>query len=195
MFTLSNDVSLYLRQQIAPTGGEVRLQSSLRRLDQFTPDNLTWYSQPITVQYIQPLFSYNAARWDKKIEPHMFEAAKVEYIEAMEDVTILAASYFWGLALAELNRDNAVRNHENSRRLYRIARERYNIGSMSRGEVMQLELRALWDNEEEWHIAAEPLQKQKPAQLKPKAAQPKTSSRDRNRDRARQKNSQSGQTH
>ncbi len=146
VFTLSNDLSLYLRQRIALTGGEILLRSSLQRLDQFAPDNLTWYSQPITLQYIQPLFSYNAARWDKRIEPHTYEAAKVEYLEAMEDVTIRAASYFWNLAMAELNRDNALRNHADSRRLYRIARERHNIGSMSRGEVMQLELRALQDS-------------------------------------------------
>ena len=146
VFRLTNDVSLYVRQMIAATGGTLSVESSLERRDQFKPDNITWYSQPITLQYIQPLFSYNAARWDKKIEPQNFEAAKLEYLESMEDVTIRAAGYFWGLAMAELNRENAVRNHENSRRLYRIARERYNIGSMSRGEVMQLELRTLQDS-------------------------------------------------
>jgi outer membrane protein TolC len=146
VFRLTNDLSLYVRQMISATGGTLSVESSLERRDQFKPDNITWYSQPITLQYIQPLFSYNAARWDKKIEPQNFEAAKLEYLEAVEDVTIRATGYFWGLAMAELNRDNAVRNQENSRRLYRIARERYNIGSMSRGEVMQLELRALQDS-------------------------------------------------
>ncbi len=146
VFTLGNDLSLFLRQKIALTGGEIRLQSALQRLDQFSPDNLSWYSQPITLQYIQPLFSYNAARWDKKIEPQTFEAAKVEYLEAMEDVTVRAASYFWGLAMAELNRDNATRNYENSRRLHRIAQERHKLGATSRSEVLQLELRALQDS-------------------------------------------------
>jgi outer membrane protein TolC len=146
VFTLENDMSLYLRQRISATGGEIRLQSSLRRLDQFSPDNLTWYSQPVTLQYIQPLFSYNAMKWEKKIAPQEYEAAKLEYLEAMEEVTIRAASYFWSLAMAELNRDNAVKNHENSKRLYRIAQERFNIGTISRSEVLQLELSALQDS-------------------------------------------------
>jgi outer membrane protein TolC len=146
VFTFENDVSLFLRQRIAATGGEIRLQSSLRRLDQFSPDNLTWYSQPITLQYIQPLFTYNAMRWEKKIAPQEYEAARVEYLEAMEEVTIRAASSFWSLAMAELNRDNAVNNHENSTRLYRIAQERLKLGTMSRNEVLQLELSALQDS-------------------------------------------------
>lgn len=60
VFTLGNDVSLYMRQRISATGGEIRLQSYLQRFDQFAPDNLTWYSQPIALQYIQPLFSISA---------------------------------------------------------------------------------------------------------------------------------------
>lgn len=144
--TLGNDAALFIRQKISATGGEITLRSSLRRLDQFAPDNLTWYSQPITLTYIQPLFGYNAYKWSKRIEPHNFEAAKLEYLERMEGVTIQAVTYFWNLAMAALNRDIAVANHKNSKQLYRIAEERYKIGSIKRDEVLQLELRVLRDS-------------------------------------------------
>ncbi len=146
VFTLSNDVSLYIQQNISATGGTLQLSSSLQRLDQFSPDNITWYSQPITLIYLQPLFSYNAMKWDKKIEPHNFEAARIEYIESMENITIVAAGYFWALAMAELDRDMAVANFENSKRLYRIAGERYKIGAVARDQVLQIELRKLQDS-------------------------------------------------
>jgi outer membrane protein TolC len=146
VFTLSNDLSLFIRQKISATGGELSLRSSLQRLDQFSPDNLTWYSQPITLTYMQPLFGYNAYKWSKRIEPHNFERAKLEYLENMEDVTILAAEYFWNLAMAELNHEIAVGNYDNSKRLYRIAEERHKIGSITRNEVIQLELRVLNDS-------------------------------------------------
>ncbi len=146
VFTLGNDMSLYLRQKISATGGELQLSSSLRRLDQFAPDNLTWYSQPITLTYMQPLFGYNSYKWAKRIEPHNFERAKLEYIEAMESVTIVAVDYFWGLAMARLNRDIDTGKYENSKQLYRIAEERYKIGSIKRDEVLQLELRVLNDS-------------------------------------------------
>jgi outer membrane protein TolC len=125
VYTLSNDVSLYVQQRISATGGTVSLSSSLRRLDQFNPNNLTWYSQPITLTYMQPLFGFNAYKWSKKIEPHNFERAKLEYLESMESVTIQAVNYFWGLAMAKLNLDIARSNYDNSKQLYRIAQERY----------------------------------------------------------------------
>jgi outer membrane protein TolC len=146
VYTLSNDLSLYVQQKIAATGGTLSLSSSLRRLDQFRPDNLTYYSQPISLSYMQPLFGYNSFKWSARIEPHVFERAKVEYIEAMESVTVQAVGYFWGLAMAKLNLDIAEGNHEDSRRLYRIAGERHKIGSIGRDEVLQMELRVLNDS-------------------------------------------------
>ncbi len=146
VFTLSNDLSLYLRQNISATGGTVSIRSSIQRFDQFNPDNLTWYSQPITLEYTQPLFSYNSMKWDKKIAPHNIEAARLEYIENMESVTITAAGYFWSLALAELNRDIDRDNYENSKRLHRIAQDRYEIGALPRDQVLQMQLRVLTDS-------------------------------------------------
>lgn len=146
VYTLSNDLSLYVQQKISATGGIVSLSSSIRRLDQFKPNNLTYYSQPVTLSYIQPLWTFNAYKWSKKIEPHNFEKAKLEYLEAMENVTIQAVSYFWGLAMAELNYDIAVGNYENSKRLYRIAQERYKLGSIKKDEVLQMELKVLNDS-------------------------------------------------
>jgi outer membrane protein TolC len=146
IFTLSNDLSLYIQQKISATGGTVSLRSSLQRFDQFSPDNLTWNSRPITLTYMQPLFGYNAFKWSRRVEPHNFERAKLEYLENMESVTIVTVGYFWELALAELDRTIAAENYENSRRLYRIAGERYRIGSLGRDEVLQMELRVLTDS-------------------------------------------------
>lgn len=146
VFTLSNDLSLYIQQRISATGGTLSIASSLRRFDQFAPDNLTWYSQPFTLQYTQPLFTYNSMKWAKKIDPSAYEAAEIEYIENMESVTITAAGYFWSLALAELNRDIDLDNYENSKRLHRIAQERYEIGAVPRDQVLQMQLRVLTDS-------------------------------------------------
>jgi outer membrane protein TolC len=146
VYTLSNDMSLYIQQKISATGGTLSLSSGLRRLDQFSPDNLTYYSQPITLTYMQPLWSFNAQKWSKIIEPHNFERAKLEYLEAMEGVTIQAVNYFWGLAMAELNYEIAEGNYQNSKRLYQIAQERFKLGSIKRDEVLQLELKVLNDS-------------------------------------------------
>lgn len=146
VYTLSNNISLFIQQKISATGGIVSLSSSLRRLDQFRPNSLTYYSQPVTLTYMQPLFGFNAYKWSKRIEPHNFERAKLEYLEAMENVAIQAVSYFWGVVMAELNYDIAIDNYAGSKQLYRLAQERYKLGSIGKDEVLQMELKVLNDS-------------------------------------------------
>mgnify|MGYP003421833002 CR=1 FL=1 len=59
-FNLQNSMGLQVSQNISLTGGRVLLYSDLSRIDQFGVNNkLTWYTQPVTMSYIQPLFAYN----------------------------------------------------------------------------------------------------------------------------------------
>ncbi len=146
-YAMNNTVSLSLSQNIAATGGTVRLYSSLNRLDQFTPSRAgTFYAQPISLSYIQPLWSFNRFKWSRKIEPKNFEAAKREYLESMEAVTINAVAYFWGYVSSRLSYDMAVKNFENSKILYKIARERHRLGAITRDALLQTELRMLNDS-------------------------------------------------
>ena len=79
-YNLQNTLGLSIKQNIALTGGTLRLYSSLNRLDQFAPkDSKSYYSQPITLSYTQPLFAYNQFKWDKKIAPKEYELAKRTY--------------------------------------------------------------------------------------------------------------------
>ena len=63
--TLSNDLSVYINQKIALTGGNVSLNTSLARLDQFSYDTKTYNSNPVTINYTQPLRSFNTLKWKK----------------------------------------------------------------------------------------------------------------------------------
>ena len=95
-FNLQNSMGLQVSQNISLTGGRVLLYSDLSRIDQFGVNNkLTWYTQPVTMSYIQPLFAYNQFRWDKKIEPLEYEKGKRKYIEDMENLTIQTASAYF----------------------------------------------------------------------------------------------------
>ena len=69
-YNLQNTLGISIRQNIALTGGTLQLYSSLNRLDQFAPkETKSYYSQPITLSYTQPLFAYNKFKWNKKIAP------------------------------------------------------------------------------------------------------------------------------
>jgi outer membrane protein TolC len=146
-YALENNVSLSLNQNITATGGTLSLYSSLNRLDQFRPERyITYYTQPLTISYIQPLWKFNAFKWNKKIEPKNFEYAKREYLENMELTTITAVNYFWNFALSQINYEMAKKNYEQSKTLYRIATERFRLGAIHKDVLLQLQLNMLNDS-------------------------------------------------
>ena len=144
---LQNGMGLQINQNITFTGGTLSVFSDLSRIDQFGgAKSLTWYSRPITVSYYQPLFSYNQFKWDKKIEPKEYERGKRNYLEAMERITINAVAAYHSLLLAKMNNEISKSNFENSGKMLRIAKERLQLGDVTRAEYLQLELRMLNDS-------------------------------------------------
>lgn len=146
-YNLQNSLGLQLRQNLTFTGGTLSVYTDLSRIDQFGMDrSLTWYSQPITVSYYQPLFTYNQFKWDKLIEPKAYERGKRTYMEAMEQITINAVRAYYNLILARMNNETAVSNYDNTGRMLGVARERLKLGTVTRDEYLQLELRMLNDS-------------------------------------------------
>lgn len=146
-YNLQNSLGLQVKQNVTFTGGTLSVYSDLARIDQFGMDKkLTWYSQPITVSYYQPLFSYNQFKWEKKIEPKEYEKGKRQYMESMEQITINTVRAYHSLILARMNNEIASSNYYNSGKMLAVANERLKLGSVTRDEVLQLELRMLNDS-------------------------------------------------
>lgn len=145
--TLNNALYLSLDQNITLTGGTVSVLSSLNRLDEFAPGNaVTYNSRPLYVRVTQPVNGYNSFKWQKKIEPRKFEKAKRIYLESMETITVNAVNYFFSLLTAQLQLQIAQKSRENTSQLYEIAKERFRIGTITRDELLQLELKLLNDD-------------------------------------------------
>lgn len=144
---LQNSAGLQINQNITFTGGTLSVASDLSRIDQFgMGKSLTWYSRPITVSYYQPLFTYNQFKWDRKIEPKEYEKGKRNYLETMEGITIEAVYAYHNLLLAKMNNSISKSNFENSGNMLKIARERLQLGDVTKAEYLQLELRVLNDS-------------------------------------------------
>lgn len=145
--TLSNSLGLSIDQNIPFTGGSVSVITSLNRLDQFSPtDKITYNSQPVRITLSQPINAYNSLKWEKKIEPKKFELAKRNYLNTMEGITVTAVTYFFDLLLAQRSVEIARESHRTTGQLYNIARQRFEIGSITRDELQQLELKLLNDS-------------------------------------------------
>jgi len=139
---LRNSLSLSINQNIAATGGKVSIITTLNRLDQFSPsDNLLYNSQPISFYYTQPIKAYNSLKWEKKIEPKQYEMAKRSFLEAMEAINISATSLFFEVLSAQNALDMAEKNYKTSEMNVKIAQERYEIGSITNSDLLQLRLR------------------------------------------------------
>ncbi len=146
-YNMNNQARLSINQRVAATGGTLSLYSSLSRFDQYEPvREITYYSQPVTLSYLQPLWSFNQMKWDQKLEPLKFEKAKKEYLESMESITINASSLFWEVAIQQINYDIARKNYENTKKMYQIASERFKLGSVKKNDLLQLELRMFNDS-------------------------------------------------
>ena len=135
-YNMENSLGLRVRQNIPFTGGTLSLYTDLTRIDQFALGGKTWYAQPVTLSYSQPLFAYNQFKW----------RAKRTYRESMEDVTLKAVDRFFGVMEAQKLYDVSRTNYDNTTQMLRIARERLSLGSVTRDEYLQLELRQLSDS-------------------------------------------------
>lgn len=146
-YNMQNSIGLSLSQNISLTGGTLSLYSDLTRIDEFGAGRSnTWYAQPVTFRYHQPIFAYNQFKWDQKISPKKYELSRRVYVESMEQVTIKAVTYFFNLLMEYNNYKNACSNYRNTGQMYAVAKERIKIGSVTRDEYLQLELRMLNDS-------------------------------------------------
>lgn len=140
---LMTNINLSLNQNIAFTGGNLFLQSGIQRLDILNDKTYSYMTNPIIIGYQQSLLGYNSFKWDKKIEPIRFEEAKKSYVETMELVSANAALKFFNLAKAQANLNIAKFNYNQADTLYTFAQGRYNIGTITENEMLQLEINRL----------------------------------------------------
>ncbi|HNY01533.1 MAG TPA: TolC family protein [Bacteroidales bacterium] len=139
--SISEDVNLALTQKIGITGGTISINSSLSgNHDKSSPKLDPYLSVPVNIELNQPLFSYNAWRWDRRIKPLSYSLAKRKYLEDCEQISITATEYFFNLLEAQIENKIAMTNLKNYDTLYRIAKGRYQLGKIAENDLLQLEL-------------------------------------------------------
>ena len=146
---LSSYLSLYVKQNIALTGAELRLES---RANGSKSKNLdgeireSFYSVPLEISIKQPLDGYNEFRWQSKIAPLQFEKAKKQFLVELENMAMTSTSLFFNLASREINLKIAETNYSNADTLVRIGKGRFEIGTVTQDELLDLELSLLNSN-------------------------------------------------
>lgn len=140
----TSDASLSVRQNVPWTGGVFDVTSSLSRSQNLDDEeDIQYASVPVSVGFSQPLNGYNRFRWESRIEPLKFEKAKRDYLQSLEGLAIQATDYFFGQVTAEINLKIAETNYSNADTLYNIGRGRFEIGTVTQDELLDLELSLL----------------------------------------------------
>lgn len=138
--TFSSQASVSLEQNVPWTGGVFDVTSSLSRIQNLDNDGVQYASVPVSIGFTQSLNGYNALRWESRIEPLKFEQAKLEYLQSRESMAIQATNQFFSVAASEINRRIAEVNYANADTLYRIGKGRFEIGTVTQDELLDLEL-------------------------------------------------------
>lgn len=132
--------SLSLSQNIGLTGGSVALRSEVTYQNDFAKQTEQYITIPTSIRLVQPIFRYNELKWQRKTEPIRYEAAKRSFISNIEEVHRMAVMNFFSLALAQINKQIADMNYSNADTLYKIAQGRYDLGTISEDELLQMKL-------------------------------------------------------
>ena len=138
------DANLRIQQKVSFTGGELFVNSRLERIDRFGTDQATNYSFiPFSINYFQNSLFYNPYKWDRKIEPLVYEESKRNIIENMEDISLVACRRYFNLLKAQVSLDIAKKNLSNQDTLLQITKGRFKIGKVAENELLQIELSQL----------------------------------------------------
>jgi outer membrane protein len=138
--TISNSGSLALTQNIGLTGGSISLNSDLNLFYDIQAKKRNYITSPVLIQLNQPIFRYNALKWQKKTEPLRYDAAMKTYLGSIEDVHQSAVQSFFSLALAQINTQIAKANFLNADTLWQMSQGRYNLGTIAEDELLQMQL-------------------------------------------------------
>lgn len=138
--SLSSSGTLEIRQNFTPTGGVFDVSSTLKRIENMSQDEIGFTSYPISVGFRQSLNGYNSFRWQARTEPLKFEIAKKSYLQTLQTIAMQTIMYFFNAIDAEIEKQIAVTNYANADTLYRIGKGRFEIGTVTQDELLDLEL-------------------------------------------------------
>jgi len=142
---INSQVNVGLEQPIPFTGGNISINSNLFYFDVLGDDvdNKLYRGSPFNISLTQPVFAFNQLKWDKKTEPIRYEESKRAFVEEQEAIARQSVDLFFNFLLAQINLQIAQFNLANNDTIYKIEEGRYNIGTTSRNNLLQVELQLL----------------------------------------------------
>jgi outer membrane protein len=115
--------NLSLSQSIPFSGTSIYAASSVYRIQDFNNANVEFSGTPVTIGFVQPVFSYNWMKWSKRTEPLLYEESEKDFIESVEDIALNATRRFFNYLRIQTDYNLAQSNLKNSNDNLKIAGE------------------------------------------------------------------------
>ena len=133
--------NISINQNIQATGATMYVNSSFDRLANFGAlEGKNFTTTPIRIGFDQPIMAFNAFKWAHKIAPLQFEQAKKQYLYELQDIKLKSVTYFFNWAIASKNVQLAQENVLTTQKLLKIGKKRYDLGSIEKDDLLNLEL-------------------------------------------------------
>ncbi len=140
----NSDLAVQLNQKVGLTGGNLFLSSELGMVKNLGGEKVTSYqATPVSIGYQQSLNGYNAVKWQSKIEPVKYEKAKKTFVQSQENLAMKSTAMFFDLVEAQIQLKIAQNNMSNADTLYKIGKGRFQVGTVTQDELLNLELNQL----------------------------------------------------
>lgn len=139
--TLSTFANVSITQNIRATGTSLFINSSFDRLVNSGISRIENYNAtPVRIGLIQPLMAFNAFKWEHKTAPLEYQKAKQDFIYELQTINLKTVDLFFNWVLASKKVEIAKENKESAEKLFKIGKKRYDLGSIERNDVLNLEL-------------------------------------------------------
>ena len=133
-------VGLFAGQQFAATNTSVTLESRLQRTDNLVTDDKSYQGSPVRLTVRQPLLAFNPLKWDRELLPLRQQVAERDLVAARAAARLEATDRFFDLVTADQERRIAELNQTANEQLFAVAEERFALGKINRGDLVQLRL-------------------------------------------------------
>ncbi len=138
------DARLFISQNVGFTGGNLSVISEMDRVDLFGDNPSREYSLvPFSINYFQNSLTYNPYKWDRKIEPLVFEESRRDFIEKMEQISLRTCRMYFNLLKSQIQLKISETNLSNLDTLFQITKGRFRMGKIAENDLLQMELRLL----------------------------------------------------
>ncbi len=143
-----SNVGIGFSQPIPFTDGTIAINTDLYRFDDFVAKTKQYNGTPVFVRLTQPLFKYNAYKWNKQIENFKLQEADKTRMAALLQLEYDICLLYFDVIDAQTSQHLALNNGQNIITNLAIERRRVQLGVSTEDKVLQLEMQQINNQQE-----------------------------------------------